>query len=138
MFKLYKTEVENQLGKTIKTVRSDGGGEYDAPLNEFCAQHGIIHQTTAPYSPQQNGIAERKNRTLKELMNAMLLSSVLPQNLWREAILSANYVLNRIPHRKTNRTPYELWKGRPHSYKYLKVWRCLVKVEVPIPKKTKI
>ena len=82
MFKLYKTEVENQLGKTIKMVRSDRGGEYDAPLNEFCAQHGIIHQTTAPYSPQQNKIAERKNRSLKEMMNAMLLSSGLPQNLW--------------------------------------------------------
>lgn len=50
VFKLYKTEVENQLGKTIKMVRSDRGGEYDAPLNEFCAQHGIIRQTTAPYS----------------------------------------------------------------------------------------
>ena len=79
-------------------VRSDRGGEYDAPLNEFCAQHGFIHQTTTPYSPQQNGIAERKNRTLKEMMNAMLLSSGLPQNLWGEAILSANYVLNRKSH----------------------------------------
>ena len=46
-------------------VRSDRGGEYDAPLNEFCAQRGIIHQATTPYSPQQNGISERKNRTLK-------------------------------------------------------------------------
>ena len=68
----------------------------------------------------------------------MLLSSGLPQNLWGEAILSANYVLNRIPHKKTNSTPYELWKGRPPSYKYLKVWGCLAKVEVPVPKKTKI
>ena len=108
MFKLYKTEVENQLGKTIKMVRSDRGGEYDVPLNEFCAQHGIIHQTTTPYSPQQNGIAERKNRTLIEIMNAMLLSSGLPQNLWREVILSANYVLNIIPHKRSNSTPYEL------------------------------
>ena len=119
-------------------IRSDRGGEYDAPLNEFCTQHGIIHQTTAPYSPQQNGIAERKNRTLKEMMNAMLLSSGIPQNLWGEAILSANYVLNRIPHKKTKSIPYELWKGRPPSYKYLKVWGCLAKVEVPVPKKTKI
>ena len=82
MFKLYKTAVENQLGKTIKWVRSDRGGEYNASLNEFCAQHDIIYQTTVPYSPQENGIAERKNRTLKEMMNAMLLSSGLPQNLW--------------------------------------------------------
>ena len=57
MFKLYKTEVENQLGKTIKMVRSDRGGEYDAPVYDFCAQHGIFHQSTAPYSPQQNGTA---------------------------------------------------------------------------------
>ena len=78
-------------------IRSDRGGEYNAPLNEFCAQHGIIHQTTAFYSPQQNGIAERKNRTLKEMMNAMLLCSGLPQNLWGEANLSAICVLNRMP-----------------------------------------
>ena len=107
MFKLYKTEVENQLGKTIRIVRSDRGDEYDAPLNKFCAQDSIIHQTTAPYSPQQNGIAERKNRTLKEMMNAMLLSSGLPQNLRGKAILAANYVLNRIPYKKSNSTPYE-------------------------------
>ena len=89
-------------------IGSDRGGEYDAPLNEFCAQHGLIHQTTVPYSPQQNLIYERKNRSLKEMMNAILLSSGLPQNLWGEAILSANYVLNRIPHQKTNNTRYEL------------------------------
>ena len=51
MFKHYKSEVENQLSKMIKVLRSDRGGEYVAPLAEFCAQHGIIHQTTAPYSP---------------------------------------------------------------------------------------
>ena len=78
VFKYYKNEVENQLGKRIKAIRSDRGGEYESPFNEFCSEHGIIHQTTAPYSPQSNGIAERKNRTLKEIMNAMLISSGLP------------------------------------------------------------
>ena len=78
MFKHYKNEVENQLSKKIKAIRSDRGGEYESPFEEFCAEHGIIHQTTAPYSPQSNGIAERKNRTLKEMMNAMLVSSGLP------------------------------------------------------------
>ncbi|XXG54031.1 hypothetical protein AAC387_Pa03g2009 [Persea americana] len=81
MFKHYKNEVENQLDKKIKVIRSDRGGEYKSPFGEFCSQHGIIHQTTALYSPQQNGVAERKNRTLKEMMNAMLISSGLPQNL---------------------------------------------------------
>ena len=62
-------------------IRSDRGGEYESPFGEFCSQHGIIHQTTDPYSPQQNDVAERKNRTLKEMMNAMLISLGLPQNL---------------------------------------------------------
>ena len=100
MFQHFKNEVENQFDRKIKVIRSDRGGEYEAPFGDFCLQHGIIHQTTAPYSPQQNGVAERKNRTLKEIMNALLLSSGLPQNLWGEAILSANYILNRIPHKK--------------------------------------
>ena len=60
-FILYKQEVENQLNKRIKTVRSDRGGEYVEPFGEFCSQHGIIHEVTPPYSPQSNGVAERKN-----------------------------------------------------------------------------
>ena len=82
MFQHFKNEVENQLGRKIKVIRSDRGGEYEAPFGDFCSQHGIIHQTTAPYSPQQNGVAERKNITLKEMMNALLLSYGLPQNMW--------------------------------------------------------
>ena len=137
-FVLYKNEVENQLNKKIKRLRSDRGGEYEEPIGEFCVQHGIIHEVTAPYSPQSNGVAERKNRTLKEMMNAMLLSSGLPQNMWGEAILSSNYLLNKVPRKKEDKTPYELWKGRRPSYKYLRVWGCLAKVAVPTPKKTKI
>lgn len=93
----YKNEIENQLGKKIKKLRSDRGDEYELLFGEFCKEHGIIHQTTAPYSPQQNGIAERKNKILKEIINAMLINSGLPQNLWGEAIISANYVLNKVP-----------------------------------------
>ena len=141
MFKHFKNEVENQLDRNIKVIRSDRGGEYEAPFGDFCSQHGIIHQTTAPYSPQQNGVAERKNRTLKEMINVLLLSSGLPKFFFLgggEAILSANYILNRIPQKKTNKPSYELWKGRRPSYKYLKVWGCLAKVVVvPIPKKVK-
>ena len=62
-------------------VRSDHGGEYVEPFGAFCAQHGIIHEVTPPYSPQSNGLGERKNRTVKEMMNAMLLSSGLPQEM---------------------------------------------------------
>ena len=102
MFKHFKNEVENQLDRKIKVIRSDRGGEYEAPFGDFCSQHGIIHQTTASYSLQQNGVVERKNRNLKEMMNALLLSSGLPQNLWGEAFLSPNYILNQIPQKKSN------------------------------------
>ena len=68
----------------------------------------------------------------------MLISSGLPQNLWGEANLPANYILNKLPQKKLDKAPYELWKGQTPSYKFLKVWGCLAKVAVPIPKKVKI
>ncbi|PHT38854.1 Enoyl-[acyl-carrier-protein] reductase [NADH], chloroplastic [Capsicum baccatum] len=108
-FRQYKTEVENQLDKKIKMIRSDRGGEYESPFAQICVENGIIHQTTAPYSPQSNGIAERKNRTLKEMMNVLLISSSLPQNLWGEAILTANRILNRVPYNSS------FWKEAVNS-----------------------
>jgi len=81
-FKSYKLEVENQSEKKIKILRSDRGGEYFSnDFINFCEDNGIIHQCTAPYTPQQNGLAERKNRTLVEMLNAMLVHSKLPLNL---------------------------------------------------------
>ena len=74
-FMHYKNEVENQLGRKIKATRGDRGGEYDTLFDWFCKEHCIIHQTSAPYTPQQNGIVELKNKTLKEMMNVMLISS---------------------------------------------------------------
>ena len=137
-FILYKAEVENQLNKKIKRVRSDRGGEYVSPFGELCAKSGIIHECTPPYTPQSNGIAERKNRTLKEMMNAMLISSGMSQDMWGEAILSANFLLNKIPFKNKDITPHELWWGQKSSYKYLKVWGCLAKVIVTPPKALRI
>ena len=62
----YKNEVENQPSKKMKRLRSDRGGEYESnPFNTFCEEHGIIHETTPPYSPESNGVTERKNITLQ-------------------------------------------------------------------------
>ena len=72
------------------------------------------------------------------MMNAMLLSSGLLQNLWGVAIISTNYILNKLPRKNTTKMPYELWKGKMSSYQFLKVWGCLAKVVVPIPKRIKI
>ena len=82
MFLIYKAEVENQLDRKIKRLRSDRGGEYGTTfLKELCEKNGIIHELSSPYTPQQNGIAERKNRTLKEMINAMLISYGLSDNM---------------------------------------------------------
>jgi len=95
-FLLYKAEVENQLSRKIKRVKSDRGGEYIS-FNDFCEKEGIIHEVTPPYSPESNGVAERKkNKTLKEMMNDMLVSSSAPNNLWGEALLTACFIQNRI------------------------------------------
>jgi len=89
----YKTEVENQLGKKIKRLRTDRGGEYDSNLFKgYCESYGIIHETTAPYTPESNGVAEHKNRSLKEMTNVMLISSGLHLNMWGEAILSSCHI----------------------------------------------
>jgi transposase InsO family protein len=77
-FKIYKAEEENQLDRKIKRLRSDHGGEYFSnKFDSFCAEHGIIHERMPSYSPQSNGVAERKNRTLTDLVNAMLDTSGL-------------------------------------------------------------
>ena len=82
MFMCYKYEVENQIEKKIKVLRSDWGGEYfSTDFSSFCEANGIIHKMSAPYTPQQNGLAERKNRTLLDLVNEMILNAKLPNNL---------------------------------------------------------
>ncbi|GAB2291261.1 hypothetical protein Dimus_038157 [Dionaea muscipula] len=72
------------------------------------------------------------------MMNALLISSGLPQNMWGEAILTVNYILNKVPRKKIDKTPYELWHGRKLSYDYLRMWGCLAKVAVATPKRVRI
>ena len=86
-------------------LRSDRDGEYGSPFIDLYAQYEIIHKTTTHYSPQSNEVVERKNLTLKEMMNAMLISSSILQNLWDEAILFANYLLDKVPKKKAEKDP---------------------------------
>ena len=105
---MYKAETENQLEKKIKILRSDRGVEYTSnDMTEFCQEHEIIHEVTAPDIPQSNGVAERKNIPLMDMVNCMLLSSGAPENLWGEALISACFILNRVPQRDSDVTPYE-------------------------------
>ncbi|GJX19044.1 zinc finger, CCHC-type containing protein [Tanacetum coccineum] len=131
-FKVFKTEVELQQGSQIKRLRTDRGGEYIDTL--YFQSVGIIHETTAPYTPQQNGISERKNRVLKEMVNSMLSYSGLSQGFWGEAMLTACYFLNRVPNKRNRITPYELWTKKKPNLNYLRVWGCRAVVRLPDPK----
>jgi transposase InsO family protein len=125
-FKAYKAEVENQLERKIKRLRSDRGGEYfSSNFTEFCVKHGIIHERTPPYSPQSNGIAEKKNRTLIELVNAILGTVGLSKEWWGEAILTACHVLNRVPTKNKEITPFEEWEKKRLNLSYMRTWGCL-------------
>nr|ABA96132.1 retrotransposon protein, putative, Ty1-copia subclass [Oryza sativa Japonica Group] len=138
-FKIYKAEVENQLERKIKRLRSDRGGEYFSnEFASFCEEFGIIHEMTPPYSPQSNGVAERKNRTLTEMVNAMLDTAGLSKEWWGEAVLTACHVLNKIPMKHKEVTPFEEWERKKLNLSYLRTWGCLAKVNVPIDKKRKL
>src|SRR3954468_7288217 len=138
-FKIYKAEAENQLDLKIKRLRSDRGGEYFSnEFDLFCAEHGIIHERMPPYSPQSNGVAERKNRTLTDLVNAMLDTSGLSKEWWGEGLMIACHVLNRVPVKDKTMTPFEEWEKKRLKLSYLRTWGCLAKVNIPIPKKRKL
>nr|GEW29259.1 hypothetical protein [Tanacetum cinerariifolium] len=118
-FKVFQNEVENQLGKKIKAIRSDRGGEY---LSHEFVYHmkscGIVSQLTPPYTPQHNGVYERRNQTLLDMVRSMLNLTTLPKSFWRYALESAARILNMIPTKKVERTPYEIWHGKaPKSIK---------------------
>nr|GEV18837.1 zinc finger, CCHC-type [Tanacetum cinerariifolium] len=121
-FRIYKTEVELQQNDLVKTLRADRGGEYYDHV--YFQYVGIIHETTAPYTPQQNGIAERKNRALKEMVNSMLSYSSLGEGFWGEAMLTTCYMLNKVPNKRNKTTPYELWYKKRPNLAFLRVWGC--------------
>ena len=120
-FKVFKDEVENQCGKHIRIVRSDRGGEYygkyiengqaSGSFAKFLQENGIIAQYTMPGSSDQNGEAERRNRTLMGMVRSMRRNTKLPQYLWTEALKTTMYILNRVPTKVILKTPFELFKG---------------------------
>jgi transposase InsO family protein len=120
-FKTYKAEAENQLERKIKRLRSDRGGEYfSGDFSDFCVEHGIINERTPPYSPQPSGVVEIKNRTLIDLVNAMLETLGLSKEWWGEVILTACHVLNKVPIKNEEITPFEEWKKKKLNISYLR------------------
>ncbi|GJX81758.1 hypothetical protein Tco_0331239 [Tanacetum coccineum] len=120
-------QIENQLNQKVKTIRSDNGTEFkNRDVIEFCGLKGIKREYSNARTPQQNGVAERKNRTLIEAARTMLADSFLPNTFWAEAVC---YVLNRVlvtkPH---NKTPYELLTGKIPIISYIRPFGCHVTI----------
>ncbi|GJT36842.1 putative ribonuclease H-like domain-containing protein [Tanacetum coccineum] len=118
--------LENQLKHKVKIIRCDHGTEFkNHAMNEFCAKKGIKREFSVARTPQQNGVAERKNRTLIEAARTMLADSLLPIPFWAEAVNTACYVLNRVLVTKPqNKTPYELLIGKPPSISFMRPFGC--------------
>ncbi|GJY53951.1 retrovirus-related pol polyprotein from transposon TNT 1-94 [Tanacetum coccineum] len=112
-FKIFSKKIQNQLGCTIVSIRTDHGREFDneVQFGEFCNANGITHNFSAPRTPQSNGVVERKNRTLQEMSRTMLNEQSLPQKFWCNAVDTSTYILNRILIRAIlGKTTYELLK----------------------------
>ncbi|KAJ9567606.1 hypothetical protein OSB04_003572 [Centaurea solstitialis] len=137
-FKEYQNEVQNLLDKRIKFLRSDRGGEYlSDEFDNHLMECGIVSQLTPPYTPQMNGVSERRNRTLLDMVRTMMCHSSLPVSFWGHALETAAHILNRAPTKSVEKTPYELWKGKKPNISFLKIWGCEVYVKRPTSEKLK-
>jgi transposase InsO family protein len=132
-------QMKTQHGKKPKVFRSDRGTEYmDQRLQNYLANEGIWYETTVGYCAEQNGIAERRNRTLKEAATTMLSDSNLPRNHWAEAIAHANYCQNRTISRSSTETPIEMFCGRKPDWSKMRKFGSEVFVMIPAPKQQQL
>ncbi|GKA01727.1 gag-pol polyprotein [Tanacetum coccineum] len=124
MVKMHDGMVELDSRKKIKCLRTDNGGEYTGDeFDTFCKQEGIKRQFTTAYTPQQNEVAERMNRTLLERARAMLATTSLEKSFWAEAVNTASYVINRsLSTTAELKTPMEMWTGKPINYSDLHIF----------------
>jgi hypothetical protein len=115
---------QNEFGLRIKKIRSDNGTEFkNSQIEGFLEEEGIKHEFSSPYTPQQNGVVERKNRTLLDMARTMLDEYKTPDQFWAEAINTACYVINRLYlHRILKKTSYELLTGKKLNVSYFRVF----------------
>ncbi|XP_033138570.1 uncharacterized protein LOC103844422 isoform X1 [Brassica rapa] len=134
-FKRFKAMVEKESKQKVQTFRTDRGGEFTSQeFNEFCAQAGIQRHLTAPYTPQQNGVVERRNRTLMEMTRSILKHFGLPNYLWGEAVRHSTYILNRVATRVLKDvTPYEAFRARKPNLAHIRTFGCIGYAKVVKP-----
>ncbi|KAK9131203.1 hypothetical protein Sjap_011690 [Stephania japonica] len=130
-FKSFKALVEKEASSPIKVLRTDRGGEYNShAFADFCAQHGIKRQLTTAYTPQQNGVCERKNRTIMNMVRSLLTTSGIPKNFWPEAVNWSIHILNRSPTLAVS--------GRKPVVDHFQIFGCIAYAHVPDEKRRKL
>ena len=136
-FQSYRSRAEKISGKEIKALRSDGGGEYlNREFKRCHSEAGIQHIVSPPYTPSQNGLAERMNRTIIENARCILEYSQLGKEFWGCAVLTAGHVHNRLPSRSHNNiSPLEHWTGKLPEIGHLRVFGATPWVHIPTEKR---
>lgn len=125
-FQDFYAYVRNQFNTCVQFIRIDNGTEYvNKEFNDFLSAEGILHQTSCPDTSPQNEVAERKNRHLLEVARSMMFTMNVPKFLWSEAVMTATYLINRMPSRVLGmKTPYEMIFGRNEFIVLPKVFGC--------------
>ncbi|PWA38442.1 gag-pol polyprotein [Artemisia annua] len=134
-FKEFRQKIEMELRLKLRMLRTDRGGEFTSnEFTKYCKENGIARQLTAPYSPQQNGVVERKNRTVLSTTRSMMKAMKLPLTFWAEAVKHAIYILNRVPTRALeDKTPYEALYNRKPNLENLRIFGCTTYAKITIP-----
>jgi transposase InsO family protein len=129
--------VENQTGKRIKKLHTDNGGEYvNKDVEHVCSESSIALQHTVPYTTQQNGVAERKNKTLKEMANCILQARALPPKLWVGAINCEAYIQNRVPNKSVKGvTTYEAWSEKKPEVTHFRIFGSRAWARIPFDRR---
>lgn len=140
IFKEFKTAAERETGQVLVCLRTDRGGEFNSKaFDDYCKESGIKRQLTAAYTPQQNGIAERKNRSIMNMTRCMLLEMSVPRRFWAEAVMYAVHILNRSPAAALEAiTPEEKWSQNKPSVDHLKIFGCVAFALVPYERRIKL
>jgi hypothetical protein len=139
-FKEFKALIENISERKIEILKIDNGGEYTSnEFVRFSRDAGIKRELTTPYNHQQNGVVERKNKTIMEAMKTMIHDRDLPMHLWAEAARTIVYVQNRLSHSALGfKTLEEMFSGKKPEVSHIKIFGCPVFVHIPKEKRTKI
>lgn len=129
--KRWKALVEAEMRRVLKVLRTDNGGEFTSiEFGEWCADRGVRRHLAAPYSPQQNGVVERRNQMVVAMTRSLLKGRGVPAEFWGEAVMTAVYLLNRSPMKSlAGCTPYEAWHGKKPSVEHLRTFGCIAHVK---------